>query len=151
MKVLITGGAGYIGSTVASALEDNGHTPVILDSLITGARAFTSGRYFFQEDIGDYDALKRVFDDHSDVKTCIHCAVLVVVPDSVQNPLTYYRENVAKTIQLLEYLMNFGCERFIFSSSASIYAPPKGATFEVDEFSAINPGSPYARTKWMVE
>jgi UDP-glucose 4-epimerase len=151
MKVLVTGGAGYIGSTIASALEDNGHTPIILDSLTTGTRAFIHGRHFFQGDISDSQSLEAVFCQHPDIKACIHCAALVVVFDSVRNPLTYYLENVVKSVRLVEGLISYGCHRIVFSSSASIYAPSGERGFEVDESSEIAPASPYARTKWMVE
>ena len=83
MKVLITGGAGYIGSTVSSALEDEGHTPVVLDSLVTGQRVFTERRIFYEGDIADKELLARIFADHPDVYATVHCAALIVVPESV--------------------------------------------------------------------
>ena len=92
MKVLITGGAGYIGSTIASLLEDNGHTPIILDSLITGRREFTQGRIFYEADIADRAMVRRVFTDHPDIYATIHCAALIVVPESVVRPYDYYYE-----------------------------------------------------------
>ena len=72
MKILVTGGAGYIGSTVCSALDDRGHTPVVLDSLVTGRREFTHERIFFQGDIGDGDVLAQVFERHPDIECAIH-------------------------------------------------------------------------------
>src|SRR5512146_2019195 len=121
MKILITGGAGYIGSTIASALEDSGHTPIILDSLVTGRAEFTSGRIFYQADIADTHALEAVFHDHPQIEATIHCAALIVVPDSVARPYEYYCENVTKSIELFQTLDRLGCRRVVFSSSASIY------------------------------
>jgi UDP-glucose 4-epimerase len=149
MKVLVTGGAGYIGSTVCSALLDRGIQPVILDNLVTGREQFTEGRVFYQGDIADGALIDEVFSAHPEIGAVIHCAALIVVPESVDNPLRYYRENVSKTVDLLEHLKRNGCSRVLFSSSASMYKP--GSDFAVDESSAIEPTSPYARTKFMVE
>src|SRR5215467_12391681 len=96
MKVLIAGGAGFIGSTVASAAMDHGYTPVILDNMVTGRREFCSGRIAYHGDIGDRALIDRVFADNPDIETVVHCAGLAVVSDSVRHPLQYYRENVAK-------------------------------------------------------
>ncbi|MFY9486051.1 MAG: NAD-dependent epimerase/dehydratase family protein, partial [Bacillota bacterium] len=90
MKVLVTGGAGYIGSTICSALEDAGHVPVILDSLVTGRKEFTKGRIFYEADIADEAALKQIFSDHPDIQHVIHCAALILVPESVAKPYEYY-------------------------------------------------------------
>lgn len=149
MKVLVTGGAGYIGSTVCSALEDAGHTPVILDSLVTGKRAFTAGRAFYEGDIADRALLERVLADHPDLACTIHCAALIVVPESVEQPYLYYRENVAKSLELFKNLADLGQTRVVFSSSASIYDATED--FKVTEASPLKPQSPYARTKYMME
>ena len=121
MKVLVTGGAGYIGRTVVSALEDHGHTPVILDSLVTGRKEFTEGKIFYQGDIADRAVLEQIFTDHPEIKHCIHFAALIVVPDSVENPYGYYTENVAKSLELFKNLNDLGCKNIVFSSSASLY------------------------------
>lgn len=144
-KVLITGGAGYIGSTIASACLDRGITPVILDSLITGRREFTRGRIFFEGDIADGALVDKVFAEHPDIAAVVHCAALIVVPDSVTDPIGYYRANLVKSLELVEHLIRNGCRRMLFSSSAAIYSP--GADLSVDEESPIGPTSPYARTK----
>jgi UDP-glucose 4-epimerase len=149
LKVLITGGAGFIGSTIASACLDAGITPVVLDNLSTGRREFTVGRIFYEGDIGDTRLVDRLFADHPDIHAVVHCAGLIVVPDSVAQPLPYYRENVSKTIDLVGRLLANGCHRMIFSSTAALYRPGKG--FAVDEASPIEPVSPYGRTKAMVE
>lgn len=149
MKVLVTGGAGYIGSTVCSALLDRGHEPVILDSLVTGREEFTKDRIFYKGDIADKEILERIFKDHPDIKHAIHFAALIVVPDSVSNPYGYYTENVAKSLELFKNLNRLGCKNIIFSSSASIYDDVDN--FMVTEKSPLNPRSPYARTKFMME
>jgi UDP-glucose 4-epimerase len=149
MKILITGGAGYIGSTIASALEDTGHTPVILDSLITGRKEFTRGRIFYQADIADRKAVEQIFRDHPDIYATIHCAALIVVPESVAHPYDYYQDNVAKSLELFKTLTDLGYGRIVFSSSASIYDVVPG--FMVTETSPLKPSSPYARTKYMME
>ena len=149
MKFLITGGAGYIGSTIASALEDSGHTPIILDSLVTGRREFTRGRIFYEADIADRTALEQIFREHPDIYATVHCAALIVVPESTTRPYEYYRENVGKSVELFHTLGELGCQRIVFSSSAAIYDAVPG--FMVTEESPLNPGSPYSRTKYMME
>jgi len=149
MKVLITGGAGYIGSTIASALMDRGHVPVILDSMINGREEFVSDRIFYQGDIADTQMLTKIHNEHPDINHVVHCAALIVVPDSVARPHEYYTENVAKTMVMLKKLAELGIKHVIFSSSASVY--DDSPTFEVTETSPLNPRSPYARTKAMDE
>lgn len=149
MKVLVSGGAGFIGSTIASACIDSGITPVILDSLVTGRREFTEGRVFFEGDIADGALIDRIFAEHPEIGAVVHCAALIVVPESVGDPLGYYEANVAKSLAFVSHLLRNGCGRLIFSSSASIYEP--GADFSVDEDSGIDPQSPYARTKAICE
>ena len=149
MKVLITGGAGYIGSTICSALLDHGHTPVILDSLVTGQEVFTRGRIFYQGDIADQGLVKKIFTDHPDIFATIHCAALIVVPESVTKPYEYYHENVVKSMDFFYQLATLGYPRLVFSSSAAIYDVVPG--FMVTEGSPLNPNSPYSRTKYMME
>ena len=149
MKVLITGGAGYIGSTVASACLDAGITPVILDNLVTGRREFTGQREFYEGDIADGALLDKIFAEHSDIEAVVHCAALIVVPDSVSDPVRYYQWNVAKSLELLQHLIRNGCHRLLFSSSAAIYQASEGGS--VDEGSPLVPLSPYGRTKAVCE
>jgi len=149
VKTLVTGGAGFIGSTIASACLDSGVTPVILDDLSTGRAEFAAGRTFYQGDIADGVLFDRIFADHPDISSVVHCAAHMVVPESVSEPLAYYRNNVAKTIDMVEHLLRNRCRRLLFSSSASVYEP--GPDLTVDESSALNPQSPYAATKMMVE
>jgi UDP-glucose 4-epimerase len=149
VKVLIAGGAGFIGSTVASACLDAGITPVILDNLSTGRAEFAGDRLFYQGDIADGPLIDQIFADHPDISAVVHAAAAIVVPESVEQPLRYYRENVAKSIDFIDHILRNGCERYLFSSSAAIYAP--GEDFAVDEASPLDPGSPYARTKVVME
>ncbi|QMU72035.1 UDP-glucose 4-epimerase GalE [Streptacidiphilus sp. P02-A3a] len=150
MKILIAGGAGFIGSTIASACDDSGVRTVVLDNLVTGRREYTRDRAFYEGDIADGDLIDRIFAEHPDIHAVIDCAALIVVPDSVADPLGYYRENVAKGIQFIDHLVRNGCPRLLFSSSASIYRADPG-DFSVDETSAIEALSPYARTKAIFE
>ncbi|WP_134739881.1 UDP-glucose 4-epimerase GalE [Nocardioides sp. 503] len=149
MKVLVTGGAGYIGSTTAKALEEAGHTPVILDSLLTGPRVFVKDRAFYEGDIADRELLRRIVSDHPDLDATIHMAARIVVPESVEKPYLYYRDNVAKSLELFDELNALGRTRVLFSSSASLYATKDD--FEVTEEDPLDPPSPYARTKRMME
>ncbi len=150
MKVLVTGGAGYIGSTTAKALEEAGHTPIILDSLLTGPLAFVGDRIFYEGDIADRELVARIVADHPDLHATIHMAARISVPESVEMPYEYYRDNVAKSLELFAALAGLGKNRVLFSSSASLYAAPAEG-FEVREDDALDPPSPYARTKRMME
>ena len=149
VEVLIAGGAGYIGSTVASACADAGLGPVILDNLVTGKARFAERHPFYRGDIADGGLVDRIFAEHPAIGAVVHCAALIVVPDSVADPVGYYRANVTKSLEFTAHLLRTGCERMIFSSSASIYRP--GADLTVDEDSALDPQSPYARTKAVCE
>jgi UDP-glucose 4-epimerase len=149
LKVLITGGAGFIGSTVASACLDAGIEPVTLDSLVTGRREFARGPEFYAGDISDGALIDKIFGEHPDIAAVVHCAALIVVPESVTDPVGYYYANVAKSLDLVQHLLRNGCSRLLFSSTGSFYqAGPDGS---VDEDSPIVPGSPYSRTKAVCE
>ena len=148
-SVLVTGGAGYIGSTVCSALEDAGHSPIVLDSLVGGSLDMVGNRPFYRGDIADPAVITRIFADHSDITCAIHCAALAIVPDSVERPLDYYTNNVSGSIDLFRNLVEHRCQGIVFSSSASVYDTAFGP--QVTETSPVRPSSPYARTKVMVE
>ncbi len=149
MKVLVTGGAGYLGSITAKALEQAGHTPVVLDSLLTGPRAYVGERAFYEGDIADRALLRRIVAEHPEIEATIHMAARIVVPESVEQPYEYYRDNVAKSLEMFDELTALGRPRIIFSSTASLYAmTPR---FEVTEEDPVEPTSPYARTKRMME
>lgn len=149
MKILVTGGAGYLGSITCKALEVAGHTPIILDSLLTGPRVFVGERIFYEGDIANRQLLEQIVAEHPDLDATIHMAARIVVPESVELPYEYYRDNVAKSLELFDQLVALGKPRVVFSSSASVYATSKD--FEVWEGDAVAPPSPYARTKRMME
>lgn len=149
MKALITGGAGYIGSTVATACLEAGIETVILDDLSTGRRDFGEDRNLYVGDIADSDLLGRIVAEHPDIDVVVHCAARIVVPESVADPLGYYDANVGKTITLLQNLREAGISRVVFSSSAAVYLGEGGGG--VDETALVAPSSPYATTKAMVE
>lgn len=149
MKALITGGAGYIGSTVATACLEAGIATVILDDLSTGREDFGEERNLFVGDIADRELLARVIAEHPDIDVVVHCAARIVVPDSVADPLGYYDTNVGKTTVLLRHLREVGIRRVVFSSSAAVYFGEGGEG--VDESAPLAPSSPYATTKAMVE
>jgi UDP-glucose 4-epimerase len=149
MEILVTGGAGYIGSTVCSALIDAGHTPVIIDSLQTGRSEFVRGRIFYEGDISDAGLLGKIVSEHPLIEGVIHLAALIVVPESVAKPFEYYNENVSKSMLFFNNLISNGIYKVVFSSSASIYDDAPG--FMVVEDSPLRPRSPYAKTKMFVE
>jgi UDP-glucose 4-epimerase len=122
---------------------------VLLDSLVTGRAEFTAGRVFYHGDIADGPLVDRIFAEHPDIDAVVHCAALIVVPDSVADPVGYYRANVSKSLDFAGHLLRNGCGRLLFSSSASIYGA--GADLTVDEDSPVDPQSPYARTKAVCE
>ena len=148
-NILVTGGAGYIGATVCSALLDAGWTPIILDNLCQGQREFTKDRIFYEGDIADRMLLRKIISEQGDLYGAIHCAALIVVPESVDHPEDYYRENVSKSVDLFAGLRDLGCRRVVFSSSAAIYGTVDG--FMVTETARLEPSSPYSRTKYMME
>ncbi len=148
-KVLVTGGAGYIGSSVSNALKDHGWLPIILDNLSSGPRSFTSDHIFYEGDVADRALLQSIYRDHADIFAVIHCAAKIIVPESVAKPDLYYEENVVKSLALFSSLRDLGCKRIVFSSSAAVYDVVDG--FMVKEDSPLKPSSPYARSKYMME
>ena len=149
MKVLVTGGAGFIGSTIALALLDAGAQPVVLDDLSRGPAAFLRHFPSYVGDVADPAIVGRIFADHPDIAAAVHCAARTVVTESLADPAMYYRANVGKTVDFVSLLLEHGCSRLIFSSSASVY----GTTTEllISETTPPRPQSPYAMSKLIVE
>lgn len=148
-EILVTGGAGYIGSTICSALADRGDVPVILDSLVAGNRHFVRNYPFYHADIADSGILSLIKKDFPQLKAVIHCAARTVVSESVENPYLYYRENVSKTLEFIRACEEARIPHVIFSSSASVYG--ETTSLSVKENQACNPASPYAHSKLMCE
>lgn len=150
MKVLVTGAAGYIGSTVASLLSDHGFKPIVLDSLVQGQPEFIASFPNYVGDIADEQLLERIFADHPDIEALMHFAALIDVEESTRKPALYYSENLCKSLILLQNVLKRGVRRLIFSSTAAIYKG-SGGELGIPETAAIEPLSPYARSKLMFE
>ncbi len=156
MKILLTGGAGYIGSHACVVLLEAGHDVVVVDNFSNSSPVALdrvkqiTGKSVahFPVDITDGQALRSVFEAHP-VDAVIHFAGFKAVGESVERPLFYYWNNVAGSVVLLETMAAFGVKKIVFSSSATVY----GATDQVptDEACPPSPTNPYGRTKWMIE
>ncbi|MEO1158871.1 MAG: UDP-glucose 4-epimerase GalE [Pseudomonadota bacterium] len=149
MSVLVTGGAGYIGSHMVLALCDAGHDVVVLDNLSTGmAWAVAPQATLIEGDIGDEELTLNIIDEHS-VDAIIHFAGSIIVPESVSDPLGYYLNNTVKSRALIHSAVKAGVPHFIFSSTAAVYGNPK--TVPVTEDDDLLPISPYGTSKLMTE
>jgi len=156
MSILITGGAGYIGSHTCTELLAAGEDIVVLDNFsnsspdaidsiseITG-KAFP----FYEADILDSDALRKIFSEN-DIEAVIHFAALKSIADSVKSPDIYYKNNVSGTLSLLGVMAEYGCKKMVFSSSASVYGSP--LSVPIKETAATAPTNPYGETKVIIE
>ena len=149
MTVLVTGGAGYIGSHMVLALTDAGIDTVVVDNLSTGfAWAISPAAKLVRGNIGDEGLMMQVMAEHK-VDAVVHFAGSIVVPDSVSDPLGYYLNNTVNSRALIHSAVKSGVKNFIFSSTAAVYGNPK--TLPVTEAEAPAPISPYGTSKWMTE
>ena len=148
-NVLVTGGAGYIGSHVVLALLDAGHDVTVIDNLSTGVReAVAPAAVFCEGDLADRALVVKLLEDRK-IGAILHFAGSVVVPESVAQPIMYYRNNTLNTLALIECALAKGVHHFVFSSSAAIYGTPQ--TMPVSEDGFACPGNPYGSSKLMSE
>jgi UDP-glucose 4-epimerase len=149
MPVLVTGGAGYIGSHMVLNLADAGEAVVVLDNLVTGFDWAIDGRASFEHgNAGDIELVRRLIDKYG-ITEIVHFAGSIVVPESVSDPLKYYANNTAASRNLIEAAVKGGVKHFIFSSTAAVYGMTGLAP--VVETTPLNPMSPYGRSKLMTE
>lgn len=147
-KILVTGGAGYIGSHAASMLVENKHEVVVLDNLSSGKKDAVLNAELLVIDLANQDALDKCFSYHS-FDAVMHFAAFIQVGESVANPEKYYRNNLQNTLNLLSTALKYNVKKFIFSSSAAVYGGPQYTPIDVDH--PKKPLNPYGRSKLMVE
>lgn len=147
-RVLVCGGAGYIGAHMAKALAHVGYEVIVFDNLSTGHRAAVQWGDLIEGDLLDTDALGRLFQTHR-FDAVMHFCALSQVAASVRDPYAYYRNNVAGTLNLLDAMHHAGVERLVFSSTAAVYGMPLAD--KLDESHATAPINPYGASKLMVE
>lgn len=146
--ILVTGGAGYIGSHVVKELLRQGHKPIVFDNLQTGHRKTTKDALFIEGDLSDQKKLKETFQAYQ-IDTVIHFAADSLVGESVQNPLKYFNNNVKNSLNLIEIMEEFKVKKIVFSSSAAVYGEPK--EIPITEEHPCAPTNPYGETKWIFE
>lgn len=158
MKILITGGAGYIGSHTIIELISAGHQIAVIDNLsnssiesLTRVKQITDSDFpFYQTDLRDKTLLDKIFDDEKP-EAVIHFAGLKAVGESVAKPLEYYDNNIGSSITLLEVMANHSTEKLVFSSSATVYGTPESLPLTEDSRVGIGITNPYGQTKFMIE
>ncbi len=148
MRVLVTGGAGYIGSHTAKALARDGFEPVVLDNLVTGHRSAVRWGPFVRGDVGDRGLVRRVIRDHR-VEAVVHFAACAYVGESIQDPRKYFRNNVANTLALLDAMLDAGVDQIVFSSTCATYGVPD--ELPIGEDHPQRPVNPYGDSKLFVE
>lgn len=148
MNILIVGGAGYIGSHINKLLTNQGHQTIVLDDLSSGKKDLVKWGKLVEGDLGDQELVKKVLREEK-IEAVMHFAAFKAVGESVKEPAKYYKNNVAKTLELLNAMIAENVKYFIFSSSAATYGSPK--YIPIDENHPTDPINPYGRTKLMVE
>jgi len=148
-KILVTGGAGYIGSHVVKALGERGYDVLVFDNLSTGRRDLLLHGTLVVGDLSDLDLTDRTIKEYKP-DAAIHFAASIVVPESVRDPMKYYRNNTVNTINLVDLLAGNGVHNFVFSSTAAVYGVPSHQV-PVEEHTALLPINPYGWTKLMAE
>ena len=155
-KILVTGGAGYIGSHTAVELLEAGYEVVIVDNfynskpeVITNIKKITNKDFaFYEGDVRDKDILRVIFNEHK-IDAVIHFAGYKAVGESVEKPLMYYRNNIGCTLSLLEVMQEYNCKKIVFSSSATVYGEPE--RLPIDELCRLAVTNPYGATKLYIE
>ncbi len=150
MRVLVCGGAGYIGSNMTAMLNAERHEPVVYDNLSTGHRAAVGHAEFVEGDLADYKLLVTTLKKYN-IEAVMHFAAFIEVAESVRAPLKYYRNNLSNTQNLLSAMEAAGVEKFVFSSSAAVYGIPEFSRGGITEDSPTKPINPYGQTKLAVE
>lgn len=149
LKILVTGGAGYIGGTVALRLLSAGHKVLIYDNFCHGHRDLVpAGTHLIEGDISDRERLTRILRDEQ-VDGVMHFAALIEAGESMKHPEIYFRNNTASTLGLLESMLAAGVDRLVFSSTAAVYGEPQSTPIEED--AALAPTNPYGESKLLVE
>jgi UDP-glucose 4-epimerase len=149
MKVLVTGGAGYIGSVATEELVGAGHQVVVYDNLLYGHRQAVHSQAAFEEgDLADRSRLEQLFQTHHP-DAVMHFAAHSIVPLSMQDPLPFVRDNLTNALNLLETMAAHGVKSFILSSTANVYGDPEH--IPIDEDDRLAPSSPYGESKLMIE
>jgi UDP-glucose 4-epimerase len=147
-RILVTGGAGYIGSHTVKELLRRGHQPIVYDDLRNGHRAAVKNCSFVKGDLADLERLRKTF--RSDpIDAVMHFAGDCLVGESVEEPKKYFNNNVRNGLQLLEIMEQFNVKKFVFSSSAAVYGEPDQTP--IDEDQPCLPSNPYGETKWVFE
>lgn len=154
MKILVTGGAGYIGGTVAALLMEKGHQVVILDNLSHSRRTMVPpGAQFIQEELANRTAIEMIFktavEEGKPFDGVLHFAALIEAGESMRRPEIYFRNNSASTLSLLEAMLACGPKRFVFSSTAAVYGEPESVPIQED--ARLAPTNPYGQSKFLVE
>ena len=147
-NILVTGGAGYIGSHVVKELLRQGYQPTVLDNLQTGHRRAIKDAHFIEGDLSNQDKLKEIFRSNS-IHTVMHFAADCLVGESVENPFKYFNNNVKHGLQLIEILNEVNVKMIVFSSLAAVYGEP--GKIPIPEEHPCLPTNPYGETKWILE
>ena len=149
LNILVTGGAGYIGSHTSLRLVEAGHRVVVLDNLYSGHRwAVPKEAEFYEGDVNDQALVQSILARH-EIDSVIHFAGYIVVPESVTDPHKYYQNNVVASVDLIQTCIDSGVANFVFSSSAAVYGNPPQS--RVNEATTLNPINPYGRSKLITE
>lgn len=144
MKILICGGAGYIGGNMVAMLAEKGHQPVVYDNLSTGHSKAVGEAEFVEGDLADYELLTGTLKSKK-IEAVMHFAAFIEAAESVEQPLKYYQNNLCNTLTLLKAMERCGVDKLVFSSSAAVYGMPE--TIPISEDCRAEPINPYGQTK----